>query len=58
MRYHRQTIGETPSSLRAELRVDTLKQQLERAYAQYSDRQSDIAKNSFLQSLKCKQWYL
>ena len=34
--------------------VDTLEQQLERAYAQYKERQSDIHKNSFLQSMKCK----
>jgi hypothetical protein len=33
-------------------RVDTLEQQLERAYSQYRERQSDIHKNSFLQSMK------
>lgn len=38
--------------LPADYSVDTLKQQLERAYSQYSERQTDIAKNSFLQSMK------
>ena len=32
--------------------VDSLDKQLERAYQQYSDRQDDIHRNSFLQSLK------
>lgn len=33
-------------------RVDTLEQQLDRAYKQYSERSNDLHKNSFLQSLK------
>ncbi|KAK1922115.1 hypothetical protein DB88DRAFT_497231 [Papiliotrema laurentii] len=38
--------------------VDTLEQQLERAYSQYRERQSDIHKNSFLQSMKAQNWVL
>lgn len=32
--------------------VNTLNQQVERAYDQYKSRESDLRKNSFLQSLK------
>lgn len=32
--------------------VNTLEQQLDRAYDQYKSRESDLRKNSFLQSLK------
>jgi hypothetical protein len=32
--------------------VDTLDEQVERAYMQYQSRESDLLKNSFLQSLK------
>lgn len=36
-----------------ECRVDTLDDQVKRAYQQYQSRESDLLKNSFLQSLKC-----
>lgn len=35
--------------------IDNLDQQCERAYDQYKSRDTDILKNSFLQSLKCKR---
>ncbi|RSH91897.1 NAD-dependent malic enzyme, mitochondrial [Saitozyma podzolica] len=38
--------------------VDTLEQQVERAYTQYKSRESDILKNSFLQSMKSQNWTL
>ncbi|KAJ9092790.1 hypothetical protein QFC21_006665 [Naganishia friedmannii] len=38
--------------------VNTLEQQLERAYDQYQNRKSDIRKNSFLQSLKVQNQVL
>lgn len=34
--------------------VDTLDDQVNRAYQQYQSRESDLLKNSFLQSLKCR----
>jgi hypothetical protein len=36
------------------IRVDTLDEQVTRAYSQYQSRESDLLKNSFLQSLKCE----
>ncbi|GFZ48749.1 NAD-dependent malic enzyme [Saitozyma sp. JCM 24511] len=38
--------------------VDTLEQQVERAYTQYQSRENDILKNSFLQSMKSQNWTL
>ncbi|WVR07664.1 hypothetical protein IAU60_004706 [Kwoniella sp. DSM 27419] len=38
--------------------VDTLDDQLQRAYQQYQARDSDIHKNSFLQSMKAQNWTL
>lgn len=35
-------------------RVDTLEEQVQRAWDQYHARETDLLKNSFLQSLKCK----
>lgn len=35
-------------------RANTLDEQVNRAYDQYKQRESDILKNSFLQSLKCE----
>lgn len=37
-----------------EIRIDTLEQQVDRAYTQFLDCDSDLRKNSFLQSLKCE----
>ena len=39
-------------------RVDTLDEQVARAYQQYQSRESDLLKNSFLQSLKCESPHL
>jgi len=41
----------------ARCRVDTLEQQVERALQQYNDRETDIRKNSFLQSMKCGSYH-
>ncbi|WWC64558.1 uncharacterized protein I303_107169 [Kwoniella dejecticola CBS 10117] len=38
--------------------VDTLDEQLERAYKQYQSRETNILKNSFLASLKSQNWTL
>ncbi|RXK40536.1 malate dehydrogenase (oxaloacetate-decarboxylating) [Tremella mesenterica] len=38
--------------------VDTLQEQVDRAYQQYQARSSDILRNSFLQSLKAQNWTL
>ncbi|KAK4684047.1 malate dehydrogenase (oxaloacetate-decarboxylating)(NADP+), partial [Tremellales sp. Uapishka_1] len=38
--------------------VDTLDQQMDRAYQQYSSFKDDLSKNSFLQSLKAQNWIL
>nr|XP_031860408.1 uncharacterized protein CI109_004018 [Kwoniella shandongensis]KAA5527480.1 hypothetical protein CI109_004018 [Kwoniella shandongensis] len=38
--------------------VDTLDDQVKRAYEQYKARQTDIQKNSFLQSMKSQNWTL
>ncbi|WVQ84624.1 hypothetical protein IAT38_006779 [Cryptococcus sp. DSM 104549] len=38
--------------------VDTLEEQVERAYEQYKARESDVLKNSFLQSMKTQNWTL
>ncbi|KAI9634110.1 uncharacterized protein MKK02DRAFT_17763 [Dioszegia hungarica] len=38
--------------------IDNLDQQCERAYDQYKSRDTDILKNSFLQSLKSQNWTL
>jgi hypothetical protein len=40
------------------IRVDSLEQQIGRAYAQYQSRDSDILKNNFLQSLKGMSFHL
>ncbi|CAG7846996.1 NAD-dependent malic enzyme, mitochondrial Short=NAD-ME; Flags: Precursor [Serendipita indica DSM 11827] len=39
-------------------RVNTLEEQIERAYAQLNQRESAIRKNSFLESLKTQNWVL
>ncbi|WVF72985.1 hypothetical protein IAT40_007803 [Kwoniella sp. CBS 6097] len=38
--------------------VDSLEDQVARAYQQYQSRESDLLKNSFLQSLKSQNWTL
>ncbi|WVQ74266.1 hypothetical protein IAR50_003863 [Cryptococcus sp. DSM 104548] len=38
--------------------TDTLDEQIERAYEQYQSRESDLLKNSFLQSMKSQNWTL
>lgn len=43
---------------RLPIRVNTLDEQCDRAYDQLNSRDSDLRKNSFLQSLKDQNWVL
>lgn len=45
-------LANTHANTAPSLSVNTLDQQLDRAYDQYTSRESDLRKNSFLQSLK------